>query len=168
MARKLNPFHRRVGDASSRQSEYLIEVSENGAPVTIRGEVTNFEVAPQYQDFSFNISGGGSYEDSMISHYIITITYAFGTDGGYWEQMAIDKENGINRDCALTATTEDIRSIQYNGGRAVRYNNCHIITHNDYENSDSSASSPRLGTVTLYAPRDAKVVLRQFRPTQGV
>jgi|GEM_PF-3053844 len=168
MANKLNPHHRRVGDASSRQSEYLIEISENEKPVTIRGEITNFQVAPQYQAFGFNISGGGAYQDQSCTHYVITINYAFGTDGGYWEQMEIDRENGIERILSLTSTTEDMRSMRLNGGRASRYDNCHLMTHTDYENADSSSTTPRTGQVTLYAPRDAKTILRQFRPVQGV
>ena len=168
MITKLNPFHRRVGDASVRQSETLLEVSEEGLPARIVGEGTSLSVAPQSSDISVNIMGGGTYQDSSRTHFIITITYQVGTDGGYWEQMYEDRVNGIERLLSLTSTTEDARSVRLNGGRASRYDNCHILTHVGYEDSDASASSFKSGTVTLYAPADAKTILRQYRPVQGV
>jgi len=169
MARtKLNPFHRRVGDAASRQSEYLVELSEEGVGYRIAGEVTNIQVVPQYANLAFPISGGGEYSDQTRTRYTITIDYVFGTDGGFWEQLEEDKEAGNMRYLSVTTTTEDVRSMRLNGGRASRYNDCHIETHTQYENANSSENSPRMGQVTLYAPVDSKAILRQFRPVQGV
>jgi len=164
MPKKLNPHHRVVGDAANRQSEFLVEIAEDGLPSAIRGEILTFNVAPQYSTISANIHGGGQYEDRTLQNYIITITYLVGSDGGYWEQIETDKLNGNKRYLSLVSSTRDARSLRLNGGRAVRYNDCHMLEHTDYENSDSSATSFRTGQATFYAPADAKVVLQQFRP----
>jgi len=166
--KKLNPFHRRVGDASVRQSEYLVEISEEGSPWSVLGEITQFGVTPQYSEISQNIMGGGAYVDSEITHFEINLSYLVGTDGGRWKRLEIEKRKGNIILIDITTTTEDRRSMRLNGGSATRYNGCHLLTHTERENRDSSANSFAIANVTIYAPSDAEEILREFRPVQGV
>ena len=168
MAKQLNRYHRKVGDASLRQSEYIVDIGMDGSAHTLRGEILSIGVAPNYSNFSFNISGGGSYQDSRRSHFEITMTYAFGTDGNFWEDLAERKEDGEDEQFAITILSEDQRSRRLNGGRVVRYNNWHLLTHTDYDDANSDETTPRRGQVTIYAPRDAKKVIRKFKAVQGV
>ena len=158
---------RRVHQAAVRSKFTLVEISEAGSPVTLRGEMTSINVVPQYENFTVPVLGGGTETDTSLTHYVITLNYVVGTDGGFWEQMEIDKLAGNQRHISPVLTTDDPRSRRVNGGRVSRYNECHMLTHTGYEDADSSNNTAKTAQVTLHAPFDSKVVLSQFNPVQG-
>jgi len=162
---RLNPMGRKTGKKTIRNSECIIEIGEEGLPHQLRGELTSIQKSSQYASRSLNILGWGAWETRSNTHNVFTVTFPVGTDEGFWEQMEIDLDNGVDRTFAATITTEDSKSMRLNGGRTVRYNDCHMLEYTGYEDSDASESSTRMATVVFYAPRnqDSNKVLRQFR-----
>jgi len=164
---KLNPFHRRVGDASIRESESLIEFSVDGGTPEIAGELNAFESAEQTQEFSTAVLGGGGYTDSSVTHYLITFSGNVGTDGSRWEIMHEEKQKGIIHNVAFTATTEDVRSVRLNGGRVTMYSDCHMLTYTE-AGANATGTGAKTFTATFYCPVDGKETLKHFLPVQGV
>ena len=165
-----NRYKRDVGDAAVRASEHILEISVDGSPYQLRGEMAAFAVSPNTSSFSVRImgTGGKQYNDQAISSHAFTITYNVGTDGSFWDDIWFRKLNGEQPNINIISTKEDPRSIRKNGGRVMNYQNCRILNHASFDDANGGGTTNAVeGTVTLET-MDSPVLVKRFKPVQGL
>ena len=165
-----NIFKRVVGDSAVRASEHVLDISIDGSPYVLRGEMAAFAVAPNTSNFSVRImgTGGKQYNDQAISSHTLTITYNVGTDGSIWDDVWMRKLNGEQPEISIMSTKDDPRSVRKNGGRVMHWQNCRIVNHSGYDDANGGGTTNAVeGTVTLET-MDTPVLVQRFRPVQEI
>ena len=165
-----NVFKRQVGDAAIRASEHVLEISIDGTPYTLKGEMSAFVVASNSSNFTVPIlgTGGKEYNDQAISSHTLTLTYNVGTDGSIWDEVWFRKLDGYQPDISVMSTKDDWRSVRKNGGRAIHYPHCRIINHSGYDDASGSGTGTAVqGTVTLET-MDTPKLIQKFKPVQAI
>ena len=164
-----NIFKRQVGDAAVRANEHILEISVDGQPYRLRGEMSAFSAASNASNFNVPMlgTGGKEYNDQAVSSYTLTLTYNVGTDGSFWDSVWDRKSSGEQPEIAIMSTKEDPRSLSRNGGRAINYTSCRIVNHTGFDDASGSSTTSVQGTVTLET-MDKPVLIQRFRSVQSL